>query len=234
MAQNWADDVFAGGHVGQTDLQNMENNFACLKSMFSGGSAPSNTIAGMPWFDTTQKVLKYRDSANAAWLGLMHGDTNQKVWVYRDSAMDGWAVDSSITDLVLAIKGGSTYTSGGATAGNWSITGLSDNGHTHGAGSYTVNAHNHQWYNEKGNNGWDDSYNSAGDAQGIQKYGPKSSSRNHLIVSDSTTDYYPQDLYTNNASPGLSGTSGTGNASISSNATWRPAAAVGTLQYLDL
>jgi len=56
MSQNWADNVYQSDHEGATDLQNMENNFACLKSMFSGASAPSNPVAGMPWFDTAQKV----------------------------------------------------------------------------------------------------------------------------------------------------------------------------------
>jgi len=70
MAQNWTDNVFDPAHVGQTDLQNMENNFACLKSCFSGSSAPANPVPGMLWVDTTNHVLKIRNEANNAWFGV--------------------------------------------------------------------------------------------------------------------------------------------------------------------
>jgi len=70
MAQNYTDDCFGSSHVGQTDLQNMENNFACLKSCFSGLSAPSNAVAGMWWYDTTNNVLKLRNKDNNAWLDV--------------------------------------------------------------------------------------------------------------------------------------------------------------------
>jgi len=211
MSQNWTDDVFAGGHVGQTDLQNMENNFACLKSMFSGGSAPSNAIAGMPWFDTTQKVLKYRDSANAAWLGLMHGDTNQKVWIYRDSTMDGWAIDSAVSDIVLAIKGGATYTTGGVIAGNWAQP-----GHTH-----TIPNHYHtlpMGY-RAGNSGlWVDQNHTSGTV--YTQYG-------YALAADSGDSNTIALITYTDGGGGATSSDGTPDA-------WRPAAAVGTLQYLDL
>ena len=67
MAQDWADDCFAAAHDGQTDLQNIENNFQALKSSFSGTSAPSNLVAGMLWLDTTNSQLKMRNVANNGW-----------------------------------------------------------------------------------------------------------------------------------------------------------------------
>ena len=70
MAQNFTDDCFDASHVGQTDLGNIENNFACLKSSFSGTSAPSNPVAGMLWYDTTNNLLKLRNAANNAWLEI--------------------------------------------------------------------------------------------------------------------------------------------------------------------
>ncbi|HQP29943.1 MAG TPA: hypothetical protein PLB81_01335 [Deltaproteobacteria bacterium] len=70
MSQSWTDDCYDSTHVGQTDLQNMENNFACLKSSFSGASAPSNPVAGMFWLDTTNHILKMRNEANSAWISL--------------------------------------------------------------------------------------------------------------------------------------------------------------------
>jgi len=70
MAQNFTDDCFDPSHVGQTDLGNIENNFACLKSSFSGTSAPSNPVAGMVWYDTTNNLEKLRNAANNAWLEI--------------------------------------------------------------------------------------------------------------------------------------------------------------------
>ena len=135
MSQTWTDDPFSSGNVGQTDLQNIENNLLSLKSNFSGTSAPSNAVAGMHWYDsgTGNKVMKmYLDSS---WVAYMHGDSSQKILVYRNTAMDGWSIDSSsATDRVVALKGGSTYTTGGANAGSWTISGLTNNtesAHTH-------------------------------------------------------------------------------------------------------
>ncbi len=72
MAQDFTDDCFAGAHTGQEDLQNMEDNFAALKSLFSGASAPANTVAFMPWGDTTNHILKVRNEANNAWINLLN------------------------------------------------------------------------------------------------------------------------------------------------------------------
>ena len=211
MAQTYTADCFAGSHEAQTDLQNMENNFAALKSLFSGTGAPSNTVAGMPWMDTTQKVLKYRNTADAAWYGVMHGDTSQKVWVYRDAAMDGWAVDSGVSDKVLGLKGGATYTTGAATAGSWTVSGLTNAAvHTHTGPSHT-----------------------------------------HAATVDASADLATLDPTAGSPTTNLSlashvhvvtnAAAGTGNTgapsaaeTISSDASWRAAAAVGTLQYLDL
>lgn len=72
MAQNFTDDVFDPNHDGQTDLQNIENNFAALKSQFSGLTAPPNPIAGLPWVDLTRHMLCIRNEANSAWLDIFN------------------------------------------------------------------------------------------------------------------------------------------------------------------
>jgi hypothetical protein len=143
MTQTYVDNCFQSGNVGQTDLQNIENNFAAVKSNFSGASTPSNVVAGMTWFDVdsgtaNEGVLKLRDDGNASWFGLFHGDTTQKVLVYRNTALDGWAIDGTagIQDTSIAIKGGATYTTAGAVAGSWTISGIwsandTSTNHTH-------------------------------------------------------------------------------------------------------
>jgi hypothetical protein len=49
-------------------MQAVEDNFAALKSCFSGTSAPSNPAAGMAWLDTTNHIIKVRNEANSAWI----------------------------------------------------------------------------------------------------------------------------------------------------------------------
>jgi len=229
MSQTWTDDVYASGHVGQTDLQNMENNFACLKSAFSGTTSPASPVDGTIWKDTTKKLLKIYNGSS--WIGIMHGDTSQKLWVYRNAAMDGWAIDATPSDKVLAFKGGSTYTTGGAVAGSWIFSGVTAQSHTH-----TGVSHNHNWYNSSSDpNSNDQTYNSSGVGINFVKYGKNTSGWTAMaayLSSDANwPGYAPGDSYTSNAGSGATGASGSLSVSGS---TWRPAASVGTLQYLDI
>lgn len=135
MSQTYDPDCFGGGHQAQLDLDKMKNNFAALKSCFSGTASPGNTEAGMLWFHTTNKLLKMRNNANDAWLGIMAADAAHKIWVYRNTAPDGWAIDASVKDCVLALRTDTGATNpynyeGGNVRGTWTPT-----GHTHAVGS---------------------------------------------------------------------------------------------------
>jgi len=116
MSQTYTDDCFSSGHVAQTDLQNIENNFAAIKSCFSGTDAPSNTVAGMWWFDTTNNLLKIRNEANAAW---------QSVWDFGNNrAPASSVVRESISGLTATITEINT-TSDGSLAKNSHVHALS-------------------------------------------------------------------------------------------------------------
>jgi hypothetical protein len=209
MSQDWVSNLYTTATEADTTLSNMELMFATLKSVFSGATAPANQVAGQTWFDTTKKVLKNRNQGDTAWIGLMHGDTSQKIWVYRNSAMDGWAVDSSVSDKVLALKGGTTYTAGAATAGSWTISGLD---HTH--------SHNHQWYNYNAGTAHQ-SYDSGGSLTAITK---NTQANDAVAANAEDAQKLGSDFYTD-----TDATSGG-----THDGAWRAAAAVGTLQYLDL
>jgi len=219
MSQAWADNVFQGDHDVATDMQNIETNFAALRSLFSGSGAPA-AVAGQPWFDSNKKLLKIRNAANSAWLGVMAADTAHKLWVYRNSAPDGWVIDASVADVVLAIKGGSRAYSrtGGGTAGTWTQPGHTLTvdempSHDHGGTNVSGN-HNHNCRlaapgstgnpalnnpTDAGNGAWQSSNNFI-----------KDGSHSHTIQSQG------------------------GGASHNHGSTYRPAAAVGTLQRLDI
>jgi len=137
MAQNWTEDVFDLSHEGETDLQNIENNFQCLKTLFSGASFGLTPAAGHPWYDTSTSILgsgllKIRKQANDGWLGVLalaQESSNGLIWFHGNnmSNQEGWVIDVSITeDRVMALKnhGSGTYTVGRTVSGQWVINDL--------------------------------------------------------------------------------------------------------------
>jgi hypothetical protein len=210
--QTFTDNCYDSTHQVGTNMAAIENNFAALKSMFSGAAAPSDLVAGMLWYDLTKNLPKMRNEANDAWLGIMHADASHKIWVYRNTAPAGWAIDAAVVDVVLALKGGAQAynANGGTQAGTWTqpdctLSAANLPAHTHGS----------------------------------------SGNHTHTITTDNgggATNFQPPN--TGTGAPGTSvTTSGTGaheHTSVGSGTahnhgtTYRPAAAIGTLQYMDI
>lgn len=70
MSQNW--DVPAGaGDSLSAHLAKIEAALESLRTLHSGAAAPSATVAGMLWWDTAEKRLKQRDSADSAWVEFL-------------------------------------------------------------------------------------------------------------------------------------------------------------------
>jgi hypothetical protein len=221
MVQDYTIDTFEGSHVAQTDLDNMEENFAALKSSFAGTGSPGNTVAGMLWKDTTQNLLKVRNFDDTAWMGIMQASTSHKMLVYRNDAETGWAIDSTQTDKVVAIKGGSTYTTGGDTAGTWTLSGFSS--HIHSGPS-----HNHVWYVNNAAGSHDQSYDAGGSLDNMSIRQQKTSSFGG-VMGGSGDLVLGEDFYTSNA-----GTGNTGSGTAGHDGTDRIAAIVCTMQYVSI
>jgi len=150
MSQTYTADVFGAAHVAQTDLQNMEDNFAALKSAFSGAGAPSNTVAGMWWYDTTAHILKVRDEANGAWLNVWDLANNKPVLTNVVSADFAAAMKDAAAATASLRTIGTTATA--ACAGNDARLGVKNEAdleyYTSGdylmSGSYQIGAlHSH-------------------------------------------------------------------------------------------
>ena len=221
MSQDFTDDCYASGHQATTDLENMEKNFAALKSSFSGTTAPANTVAGMLWYDTTQKLMKQRDSANSTWFGFMVADSSHKIWVYRNTAPEGWAIDSAVTDCVTALKGGSNAynASGGTLAGTWTqpshtLTTAEIPAHTHGSKTPAITISGGIYRPI------------ATDGGGLVAVQFASSVSSRTITEEADTFSATQEAHTHNSV-------GSGDAH-NHGTTYRPYAAIGTLQYLDI
>lgn len=230
MSQDYTVNSYQADHVGQVNLANIEKNLECLRSFFSGASAPSNALAGHAWFDTAKNLPKIRNDANSAWLAILTGTTSQKLWIHRNDTDDGWAIDTGISDCVLALKGGSglyNATAGGTAKGE-SWANLKAHVHT---GSAHTHSHNHKWYNNNGVYDTDETYNSGGSEIVLPPASDKDGSELYIERHYSNSDNVLADSWTDNDATARSAASNTG---AQSTADVRPAAAVGTLQYPDI
>lgn len=208
MSQDWVSNVYDDTHVIDTDLDNIELMLESLRTNFSGNSQPSSGVTGQLWYDANDYVMRMKEAATSWTVGLMHGDVDQKIWVYRNAAINGWAIDGGVSDVVLALKGGTTFVAGAATAGTWTISGLS---HTH-----TVVNHTHTIGSEiVGVNTTYAAAYAGGEGGGTPV----------TVVTSNIA--HAHGSVTGGATPATS-------SSGASDGLWRISSAVGTLQFLDL
>lgn len=116
MSQDFTDDCFASGHATQTDMTNVEKNFAALKSAFSGTASPSNLVAGMWWFDKTTNILKLRNEANNAWQSVWNFANNKPVITNLSNEITGAMIAAAIKDPAAGTAGLRTLGTGAQQA----------------------------------------------------------------------------------------------------------------------
>ncbi len=219
MAQGWTTNTYTPSAAHSSDLGNMEDDFEVLKSSFSGLAAPAAIEAGQLWFDTSKKILKVRNQADNAWLGVMYGNVAFKIWMYVNAAENGWVQDAGITDRVLGIKGGATYLTGGTLASSWTIAGNS----LSTAGSDHVHRY-FDWQSTSVFKSWESDGTTPETMYGGQRSDNKQMGKS---LGDEPLGGYrsaAEDLYTK-------GSDATHTHSITSGGAWRMAANVGILVY---
>lgn len=87
--------------------------------------------------------------------------TGRKMWIHNSAAPTGWST-VAVGDRVLAVKGGATYTTGGATAEGATFDAMEAHVHSN-AHTHTVGNHYHWLHDYRGaTHGW--TFNSAGAA----------------------------------------------------------------------
>jgi microcystin-dependent protein len=136
-----------------------------------------------------------------------------KILIYSNTAADGWVVDSSVADKVLAIKGGSNAyaVAGGSNAGTWTQPG-------HVLTEAEIPAHSHNIEDNTHSHAIKTYNNSGTGSSGIGL------STGFLQGTKNTEEG------THSHGCGVTGSS----SSHNHGSTYRPAAAVGTLQYLNI
>jgi hypothetical protein len=114
--QTWTDNCFQSDHQAQTNLQAFEDNFQCLKTAFSGDTAPSSPSQGQWWFDTNANILKIRNEANSAWISVFNFATNVLMLSLADGVLTADAagrakmVDLFVTNAKINDVDGSKIT----------------------------------------------------------------------------------------------------------------------------
>ena len=226
--QTWTENSYAIDHIVNTDMVNIEANLTTLKNAFSGTTSPAAIVAGQIYFNTAKKIHHFLNASETTLLVLLPGDSSTKIWQYRNDATPGWVIDNSVTDKVLAVKGGSAAydVNGGTTGGSYVLN------HTH-----TVSNHTHTGATHKHLTPFSATF--GGSIKGMYPAPEGSSDSGEISYKYSATGGTSYDsvisrYYTYNATPGTVGSSGAGSTSIGGSTTFRPAAAVGTLQYPDV
>lgn len=113
-SQQWTDNCYEATHVADTDLQNMENNFAALKTNFSGASSPSDVDGSQWWADTSNHILKFRNEADSAWLEVWDLANDRPMGLDAPGEIGG-ATPGDATFVVLALQSNTESLSGNKT-----------------------------------------------------------------------------------------------------------------------
>lgn len=121
---------------GSTYRAAVNTALAAVQSSSSGTAAPSPTVAGMLWYDTTNSILKRRNTANTAWVDV-NADTVAATTV-RGNASGSAAAETSVsmaslrtmlgfsqtlaTAQVQMLPGGAMIQSGTGVTGTTGVT----------------------------------------------------------------------------------------------------------------
>jgi len=105
MSQDFTDSRPSWGARVDEDVAIIEDNFAALKSTFSGASAPSSPVAGSWWYDITSHILKVRNEANTAWLSVWDLANNKPVITNLLNEITAAMISSTLKSPAANVEG---------------------------------------------------------------------------------------------------------------------------------
>jgi hypothetical protein len=102
-------------------------------------------VSALVWDSTDERRMLYDESTELIWISDntewkspgIHSDipSTTEMWIYANGAPDGWTINGTPSDQMLAVKGGSTYITGGTAAGSFTMP-----NHTHNMNSHVHSA----------------------------------------------------------------------------------------------
>lgn len=216
MADQHNSNIPAIGNTIAADIpdikENLEFHKDAFQRIFATWSDTDNSAAVFsttPGFNNGTYAITFPTNGMAA-AKLMLGNSNTITWFYLNSAPPGWKTYISVEDAVLGIAGGTAAynVSGGSPGGNWVLSGLTADAHTH-----TGPSHDHAYSGTTSEGSAAIAGTSAGaDGDGV--------THTHTYTGTS-------------AAGGTGGTSAASANGVTSTGAWRPAAVVGKLFQLD-
>lgn len=102
MSQTWNVPV-SNSDAEATAFTKVSDALASLRSMFSGTTAPTSTVAGMLYYNTSDKCVYQRNSADSAWVRVFAAGENNAVLCGGD---DWGAVSATTTKFLPCPKTG--------------------------------------------------------------------------------------------------------------------------------
>ena len=102
---------------GSTYRAAVNTALSAIQSSSSGTAAPSPTVAGMLWYDTTNSILKRRNTANTAWIDV-NSDTVAATTV-RGNSSGSAAAEAAISMASLRTMIGFPVSAAGL--GQWTV-----------------------------------------------------------------------------------------------------------------
>ena len=100
---------------GSTYRAAVNSALSAIQSSSSGTAAPSPTVAGMLWYDTTNSILKRRNTANTAWVDV-NSDTVAATTV-RGNSSGSAAAEAALSMAQLRTMIG--FPTSGGVLGQW-------------------------------------------------------------------------------------------------------------------
>jgi hypothetical protein len=107
-------DYILANQAGAAFRSDLNNALAAIVSQNSSATEPTTTYAYMPWFDTTNGILKFRNASNTGWViddlnsargsVTMHA-TTMNLWA-EPKIVDGTGSAVTITDIAEAPQAG--------------------------------------------------------------------------------------------------------------------------------
>jgi len=224
-------------------LKGIDTTLATLGASAAGGGSVDYTLYDEQTVDPTTAANQmaflakestvgsttmpyFRPESDGTTIRLLIGDASSKFWMYRNGTSPGFIIDATVTDKVLSFKGGSDAynVNGGNIAGTWTQPTHTHTGpsHTHSGPSHshtytTVIAHTHTL---------------TVPVAGVDTFGGPGNWSSGSATTSSTGSASGTTAADGTGTTGAGGTGATGADGTA--ATYRPYAAVGTLQYPDI